>query len=105
MTSIVVGTTPTIKFTFSRVNPADIVNAVLTVKQYKNIVLRKDLTSVVMDNDSLSWTLTQQETLAIGEGKADIMLNWVDNNGIRGVSANNQIMFVANHINEVMTNE
>ena len=65
------GTTPTIKFKFSVVDPNDIVVAFLSVKQ-KNNVLEKDISDAVIGEDYISWDLTQAETLSFAKGAVNI---------------------------------
>ena len=103
MTAIVVGTTPTIVYNFKSVAPSDITTAVLTIKKAGSIVLTKDLTDAEVAESSISWTLTQSETLAIGIGDAEMMLNWVTNQGVRGIGKKEMVTFIRNHITEVMT--
>ena len=99
---IVVGTTPTITYTFKSVAPSDITTAVLTIRKAGKIVLTKDLWKATVAESSISWTLTQAETLAIGTGDAEMMLNWVTNQGVRGIGKRETVVFVRNHITEVM---
>lgn len=103
MTDVVIGTTPTFIFKFSKIQPSDIVKAVMTIKQSGNIIIERDLTTATVSEDSVSWTLTQEETLAAEIGTAEILLNWLDDNDTRGVSVKETLKFVRNHINEVMS--
>ena len=103
MQEIVAGTTPIITYTFTQVRPSDITSAVLTVKRRGSIVLEKSLQTATVTDASISWTLTQSETLAIGIGDAEVMLNWLDANGVRGVGKTTTVRIVPNHISEVMT--
>lgn len=105
MLNIVTGTTPTIKYSFSMVNPTDIRTAILSFKKHGEIVLEKDLSSAVIDEDTIAWTLSQTDTLSVGTGDVEVMLNWLDVNGIRGVGKKDKVNFTRNHINEVLTNE
>ena len=102
MQEIVSGTTPTITYTFSQVRPSDIESAVLTAKRRGVIVLAKDLEAATVTEESISWTLTQAETLALGIGSVEIMLNWLDANGKRGVGKTVTVSVTPNHIREVM---
>ena len=103
MTRIIIGTTPTITYTFKVVPVNSIVTAVLTIKQRTSIVLEKTLADATVGENTLSWTLTQEETLAIGARGASIMLNWLTADGVRGASKEEVINGVNNHIREVMT--
>ena len=98
---IIRGTTPTIKYTFRVVDPASITAAYLTIKKGGEIVIEKDLAAASVGEDSLSWTLTQAETLSV-IGAAEIMLNWLLNDGTRGASVQTTASFVPNHIEEVI---
>lgn len=102
MTQIIIGTTPTITYKFKVVSTADLAKAILTIKCAGQIILEKNLADAVVGENSLSWTLTQQETLDIGTCSGKMMLNWLTNSGTRGASAETVIMGVANHKREVI---
>lgn len=54
MVKIVIGTTPTIKYKFSIVDPADFVEAILTIKDSrKQEKLRKTLDTATVGTDTL----------------------------------------------------
>ena len=102
MTEIIIGTTPTIIYKFKIVSPADLTKAILTIKCAGQIILEKTLVDAVVGENSLSWTLTQQETLNISTRSGKMMLNWLTNSGTRGASAETAIMGVTNHKREVI---
>ena len=102
MKKIVVGTTPKIRWKFSNVNVSDIVIATMTFKKYNTNVIVKDIGSAVIGDNEITYTLSQTETLRIGVGKCECMLNWVTANGIRGTSNLLRVEGVKNHINEVL---
>lgn len=102
MTQIIIGTTPTITYNFKVVSVSDLTKAILTIKCNGQIILEKTLADAVVGENSLSWTLTQQETLDIGTRSGKIMLNWLTNLGTRGASAETSIMGVTNHKREVI---
>lgn len=105
MIKIVIGTTPTIKYKFSVVDPADFAKAILTIKDSrKTEKLRLTLDDgAVIGTDYIEWTLTQEETLNLGTGSAlSMMLNWLTNGGVRGASAEEAVVAVNNHIREVI---
>lgn len=102
MTEIIIGTTPTIIYKFKIISPADLTKAILTIKSMGQIILEKTLADAIVGEDSLSWTLTQQETLSIGTRSCKMMLNWVTADGTRGASAETVIMGVTNHKSEVI---
>lgn len=102
MAAIIVGTTPTIKYTFSSIDPENIVAAYLTIKKGSGIVLEKNLSDAVLDETGIMWALTQSDTLAVGTGDAKVMLNWLLTDGTRGASAEKEIRFAGNHKPEVI---
>ena len=87
--AIVRGTTPTIIFTFQTIDVSDIDTAYLVVKQWDTAKITKDITSATVDSDAgtLSWTLTQTESLALETAKrCSIMCDWLTSSGTRGRS-------------------
>lgn len=104
MTKIVIGTTPTIKYKFNIVDPADFTEAILTIKDSrKTEKLRKTLDEAAVGTDYIEWTLTQEETLSLGTGSAlSMMLNWLTTGGTRGASAEEAVVAAGNHIREVI---
>lgn len=106
MVKIIIGTTPTIKYKFSIVDPADFSEAIMTIKDSrKQEKLRKTLDMATVGADYIEWTLTQEETLSLGTGSAlSMMLNWLTNGGVRGASAEEAVVAVNNHVREVMGN-
>lgn len=104
MIKIVIGTTPTIKYKFSIVDPADFFEAIMTIKDSrKQEKLRKTLDTATVGNDYIEWTLTQAETLSLGTGSAlSMMLNWKTQDGTRGASEEVLITGAPNHIREVI---
>lgn len=101
MIEIIRGTTPTIKYTFDTVSVSNINTAVLTIKRNNTILVERDLTTATTDADSISWVLTQENTLAV-DGKAEIMLNWVTADGVRGASKTLAVEFKPNHKEKVL---
>ena len=57
MTKIIIGTTPTITYTFKIVPVSSIVTADLTIRQRAGIVLEKHLSDATVGENTLSWTL------------------------------------------------
>lgn len=104
MVNIVIGTTPTIRFNFSIVNPTDFTEAVFTINNFDKIeILRKTLDTATVGDGYIEWILAQNETLQLDVGKSfSMMLNWLTNSGVRGVSIKESINVVDNHIREVM---
>ena len=67
------GTTPTITYTFNTVRPADIIVAYLTLSQFGETILEKDLLSAGISETSLSWKLSQAETLQLNS-KVEVVI-------------------------------
>ena len=64
------GTTPSITFSFSKVNVADITTIYLTVKSEKDqLVLEMALEDATVDTEAntISWDLSQADTLAMSK--------------------------------------
>ena len=102
MTNIIIGTTPTITYTFRVVSPADLTKAILTIKCNGQVILEKTIADAVVGENSMSWTLTQQETLNIGTRSGKMMLNWLTHSGKRGASEETTIAGIQNHVKEVI---
>ena len=102
MTRIIIGTTPTITYTFKVVPVDSITSAILTIKERGVNIIEKDLTDATVGEDTLSWTLTQEETLLIGTRTATMMLNWKTEDGTRGASEQVFVTGGDNHIREVI---
>ena len=103
MAQIVIGTTPTIIYKFSIVDPQDFIAAEMTIKNKNSILLRKELSDATIEGNTISWDLTQAETLSLGVGTRTMMLNWLTADGTRGVSPVTTLNMSSNHIPEVMT--
>lgn len=88
MDEIIRGTTPTITFSFSSVRPSDISAAYLTISGiYNTDSVSRDLDSATVSSDSLSWTLTQEETLRLtAGGPVQVLCDWKLSDGTRGRS-------------------
>lgn len=102
MAAIIIGTTPTIQYTFKTVSVEYITKAFLTVKKKGAIILKKELADATVGEDTISWRLTQSDTLAIGTDGARIMCNWLTTDGTRGASAETEIRTKDNHLAEVI---
>ena len=100
---IIKGTTPTITYTFSSVEVTELTKAVMTIKADGVIKIEKDLTTADVDaqKKTVSWTLSQAETLSVTT-KAEVMINWVTQDGTRGASDKTNVLFDRNHIEEVI---
>lgn len=87
MATIIRGTTPTITFNFSDVTVSSIEVAILSIKQAEKTIIEKTLTEAVVGETSLSWKLTQEETLSLNEKVGcKIVCDWKLNDGTRGRS-------------------
>lgn len=85
--AIIRGTTPVIEFTYSDVDVVDITVAKLVIKQSGNIKIERDLSTATAGESSISWRLTQEETLSLENKKqVTIVCDWKLSNGTRGRS-------------------
>lgn len=85
--AIIRGTTPTVRFTFGSVNPAQITDAYLVLKQQGQEVIRVEMEDAIVGEHTLSWVLTQEQTLALTAGKdTTIVCDWLLSTGVRGRS-------------------
>lgn len=101
MAAIIKGTTPTIIYTFNEISVSNITAAVLTIKNGSSIIIEEDLSSATVGEKSLSWKLSQEESLA-ASGNAEMMINWVLVDGTRGASKTTSVTFAPNHKEEVI---
>lgn len=103
MIKIIIGTTPTIRYTFKIVDPADFTSAILTIIDRSGRKrLQKTLEEATVGADYIEWTLTQEETLQLGSDQSKMMLNWKTADGTRGASSEEQIIGVDNHVKVVI---
>ena len=103
MAEIIQATTPTIVYKFSTVRVSDISVAFLTIKQDGVTKLERDLTTATVGDASLSWTLTQEETLSFAENETiNMMLNWKLADGTRGASRKGSFNIGDNYKDEVI---
>lgn len=103
MYKIVIGTTPSIKFVFKKVDPSDFSKAILTFKNCTGQkILQKELDTAEIGRDYIQWTLSQSETLDFGKETITVMLNWLTTYGVRGTSDEVTLIGVTNHIKEVI---
>lgn len=85
-TVIVRGTTPTIEFTFTQIDPSDITVAYLALKQNSQTVVEKSITDATVTSESVMFTLAQEDTLKLTRDSGVITLDWKTANGVRGRS-------------------
>lgn len=70
------GTTPTIRFAFNVIDVATIVVCYLTIQQ-GDLTIEKDLSEATIGGGGyLEWSLTQEETLALGDDNIDIQIRY-----------------------------
>lgn len=90
MNAIIRGTTPTIMFAFETIDPAAIVAAYITIKSITDLdtpIVQKDYSSATLGATSISWTLTQTESLQLTAGDTvNIYCDWLLDEGTRGRS-------------------
>lgn len=85
--ALIRGTTPTIEFVYTDISVGDIVKAVLTIKQDRRTIIEKSIEDATVSTNSVSWVLSQKDTLLLREKKdAHIMCDWKLNSGLRGRS-------------------
>ena len=100
--NIIRGTTPTIKYTFDAVDPSDITVACLTVEQGGEVTIERGLAAALVGEDSLSWVLTQEDTLGLLRSTAQLMCNWKLRDGTRGASRQMTVVVLDNQKDEVI---
>lgn len=99
---IIRGTTPILIFTFSEVNVSDITVAVLTIKQNGTTILTKDLEDATTAAHTISWQLSQADTLSLNCWTANVYCDWKLANGVRGASSPFNIGVVTSGVSEVI---
>lgn len=81
------GTTPTLTFAYKTVPVETIVEAWLTMTQRGKLVVDKDIETCRKGEDTLSWSLTQEETLAIEvDAEVEIQCRYKTASGFAGAS-------------------
>ena len=103
MANIIRATTPTFMYTFSHINVADIVSAYMTIQMNGETVIEKDLSAAVVGEKTLSWTLTQEETLSLSAKTVKHQCNWLTSAGLRGASDEETVYIGRNQKNEVIS--
>ena len=100
---IVQFTTPTIKINFPTIDPTTISEAYLVFKTYGTAVLTKELSEATVDEDYISWTLTQAETGGLGlNSTVTIYCDWKLTDGTRGRSHTKDFRIAATGVDEVI---
>lgn len=76
--NIVRGTTPTIIITFSQIDVSDLTDGYLVIKQELQNVIEKPLTDATIDDNAVTFTLAQEETLSLSSGvQGKLMFDWL----------------------------
>lgn len=87
MAEIIRGTTPTIKFVFNTISVQSITTAYFLIKSGSKIIIEKDLSTATVENNNLSWKLTQEESLMLSAGGSVVLMcDWKLADGTRGRS-------------------
>lgn len=106
MTEIIRGTTPTIQYYFSTVNPSLLEIAILKLSQSGNVIIQKGLDSANISGKSISWTFSQEETLLLNENRVlNVTLDWLLNDGTRGAAKKAILDVTSSGTNEVISSE
>lgn len=101
--TIIRGTTPTIKYTFQVIAGTDLTAAVMTVSQNGTVLITKELAEGVADETSVSWVLSQDDTLKLdADFPARLTLNWKIADGTRGASKAAIASVEENDVSEVI---
>lgn len=75
------GTTPTIKLTIQGLSDIDISKIYLTLKQF-DTVIEKDIDGLHINDNVLSCTLSQEETLSLSEAKLELQVRILSKSGV-----------------------
>lgn len=85
---IIRGTTPTLIFKFREIEPTDISQCFLMIKQNGKTVVEKTISDATVTTESLSFTLSQEDTFALAtQNPTKVVLDWKTTGGVRGRSA------------------
>ena len=86
MATIIRGTTPTIRYTFSSVDVSDIDVAKLIIKQNGVSLISKELSDATVGETYLDWKLSQEDTFKLSKDlMAMVGLDWLLEDGTRGI--------------------
>lgn len=105
MNSIITGTTPIIRYIFKTIDPSNLDVAILKVSQSGEAVIVKNIDDGIIDNvtRSISWKLTQEETLGLNvKYMANVSLDWLLNDGTRGAGKTANLKVEPSATNEVI---
>ena len=102
---IVRGTTPSFIYKCNTIDVSDISEAYLTLMQWNEVKVEKDQTSATIDTteNTLTWTLTQAETLALVTTKSvTVHCKWKLQDGTVGEAVQLQVGVVQTGKDEVI---
>ena len=101
---IIRGTTPAIVYTFEKISVTDITSAYMTIQINGETVLEKDLSDATVSTEAktLTWQLTQEETLSLDAQYIKHQCNWITQSGLRGASDEKTAYIDRNQKNEVI---
>ena len=76
------GTTPTIRFNLSIINPSEIVSAVMTIAQFGSVTVEKEYNTATIGETYIEWNLSQEDTLKIKQpGEVEIQARYRTSDG------------------------
>ncbi|MDT3386995.1 MAG: hypothetical protein LIR46_04420 [Bacteroidota bacterium] len=95
-------TTFTSRFPEEQVDVSTIHSLVFTLKQGQTVIVKSG-DSIIVDGQTVSTTLTQEEALKVTKGNVAVQWNWLYANGARGGSRQKTFAVEDNLYKEVMT--
>lgn len=99
---MVQATTPTFTFTFpNSIDPSTFQKIVFSLTQ-NDIEFEKTDESLKIEGQTISVLLTQEETLSLRVGEAELQLNWLYADGTRACSDINKITITKNLLQEIL---
>ncbi len=101
MSSVITCTTPTIKYRFTVADPSTFTKAYLTIRQGSTVLIERDLSTATIDDMTVSWTLTQEETHQF-DNTVTVQINWLTDGGVRGASEKTRLTISENSKDEVI---
>ena len=86
--TIVRGTTPTVDYSFSTIDPRTLDACYMTISQDGETIIERDSETMNATSTTASWELTQEDTLGLIAGKkCEIQLRYVTSGGLAYASA------------------
>lgn len=96
------GTTPTVTFSFSDTDPTLAVEIIATLARQGRTLMEKTGSDLTVTETSVSFKLTQEESLSMQQGKVAVQLNMLFPDGNRGATKIKYIDWEKNLHEEVM---